>query len=314
MQNLSHSNGVQHLDIGVRAIQRDYDALIRHLKANDVVAAQTTIRALKHNIDAMKSLSGFAKEAALATQGAIVCMIKGLIDLMTETESNIRSLTAQQDDVLANQSTLKKALEDKQKALDLVAAKIKKTKDELAEKEREKAAQRSSNIPIWKWLKRAFYAALDAINTAIEAIKKALNLAHDQQKTLERELADLAQDQAKLQAAMAKLKARNQALQAELDQLKPVKRSLVDLKKYMETQLVFFNDVANFYVLAANRCDSVNYGIADIDEIIVLLGDSNPVIDYFEDTRIERLSLLDAVIRFDQMVVSAYQALEAHPA
>ncbi|WMD21526.1 hypothetical protein RAS12_03900 [Achromobacter seleniivolatilans] len=314
MQDQISSNGNQTLDIGVRTIQRDYDSLIAHLQANDVLSAQTAIAALKKNIESMKVLSGFTKGAALATQGVIQHMIKGLIDLMTDTESSIRSLTAQKRDVQANRQQLEKVLADKLQALHALEMQIEKARLDLEAKEREKAAKRSSNIPIWKWLKRGFYAALDAINAAIDALKRVLHLARDQQNGLERELADLAKDSAALKLALEKLETRRQTLQTELDQLGLVKQSLTDVKQYMQVQLVFFNDVANFYARAATRCESVAYDIDDVREIILLLDDDTPVIDYFESTRIERLSLLSAVTRFDQMVISAYHALEASPA
>ncbi|NMK44746.1 hypothetical protein [Achromobacter sp. Bel] len=314
MQNQFNGDGGHHPDIGVRAIQRDYEALIGHLKANDVGAAHATIAALKHNIESMKALSGFAKEASLAVQSAIVYVIKGLVDLMTETESSIRSVAAQHRDVQANQETIRQALVDKERALGAIRAKIEQARRDLAEQERKKAAKRSSNIPIWKWLKRAFYAALDVINAAIEKLQNLLHLARDDENALEREMAHLAQDAARLKTVLANIEAKRRALQAELDQLGKTKKSLVDIKQYMEVQLVFFNNVANFYAQAAGRCDSVQYDIADFSETMLLLADDNPAIDYFVDTQIERLSLMDAVTRFDQMVYSAYQALEGSPA
>ncbi|CAM3919683.1 hypothetical protein CCOS865_00919 [Pseudomonas reidholzensis] len=299
--------------LGIQAILDDYACMIKALEAGEVSGVQPHLDAIKANLSAMKVISSLCAGTASATQSVIVYMITGVVGLIENVQKDVDRLTADGASLDAQSAAATEQARRIAAELRNVEAMIRENEAKLREQEEAKKRKRESRIPGLGFLKKLFYAALEAIESAIEAIGKVLGVVREQRDYLQAQLAEHSRSHSQVRAVIQALAQQKAELVQQLDTLTAVRTTLLGIQKYLQVQVVFFNDVSNFYVTASTYCDSANFNVDMATEMLGVLSDDPHAVEFVDDMKVEVLSIHTAVTRFDQMMFDLQAATHHLP-
>lgn len=287
--------------IGITAVKADY-ALLLYSIESDPEAAPEIILKLKTRIRDLKEASLFLKEAALFLQ-TFTSQVSGEISkVVIEKQNEITSLENNKTGVKARILPLLENIKKREKEITAIEKEIQETKKKLEEEERKRKEKRESSFFIWKKMKSWFYTAIEAIEKAIKSIKEFLGFSEGRKRNLEAEIKEIKDDIKGVERIVAKLQLEVERINAEVEKLKYLSASFLDLQDFFKVYTVFFNNVADFYANASVRSEAVNFGVENVEDILRVLSEDTLEVDMYIESKLERISLEEAMMHFDKTI------------
>jgi uncharacterized protein YlxW (UPF0749 family) len=262
--------------------------------------------------DVIKELSQSAtekKEEATTEQQLQTHLLAAVLESETEVRNKSLELQYRISQVvveIAKAQTNEAELNKRMRALEdsLNAARRQMDEHQARLRERERYLNDTSALSIFvSVVSLGLDRAGVAIQRDIEGDAQSMsNIQDELSRTVKEYYAD--QDQAsREQQLLQALDAERQQYENAMADYKSKEASLYELEKAYRAKVVFLTDVALFYGKLAILVDNAQHRVQDVLDIVAELNDSTPRITDFDTSGQVLVSLKQALVRFDQLLL-----------